>query len=103
MRIVFVFLSLIFFISATNDCCLSDIGEELTKISKATHSDDDHANDSEPCEECQCSAFCSYNLVLTSFKSELSNFSSLPQTLIFELRSAKEKRISENIFHPPIA
>lgn len=104
MKVVLLIFSLFFLVSAANDCCLTELEEELTKVSKTTHADDDddHSEDSEACEECQCSTFCSYNIITeVSHSNLLLPFSSIQEVRFFS-EPVKEKNIPESIFHPPI-
>ncbi len=105
MKVVLLIFSLFFLVSAANDCCLTELEEELTKVSKTTHADDDdddHSEDSEACEECQCSTFCSYNIITeVSHSNLLLPFSSIQEVCFFS-EPVKEKNIPESIFHPPI-
>jgi hypothetical protein len=104
MKVVLLIFSLFFLVSAANDCCLTELEEELTKVSKTTHADDDddHSEDSEACEECQCSTFCSYNIItVVSHSNLLLPFSSIQEVCFFS-EPVKEKNIPESIFHPPI-
>lgn len=103
MKVLFLILSMFFLYTATQDCCLTEIKEEIEKIELASHNDVDHQNEADNCEECQCSTFCSYNLLNTDLKinvpqpqiSQIVNITSLPQ----------DKEVSQPfvIFHPPIA
>lgn len=103
MKVVFLIFSFLFLFSALNDCCLSEIEEELTKITKTTHSEGEHSDESEACEECQCSTFCSYTFFTESLASAILEPVTYSQSLMYFLNVTKEQSISESIFHPPIA
>ncbi len=102
MKVVLLIFSLLFLISATNDCCLTELEEELTKITKTTHADEDHSEESESCEDCKCSTFCSYNIITVVSLPVLQLPSSLPHQISFFMEPKKEKNIPDTIFHPPI-
>lgn len=102
MKVALLIFSLFFLVSAANDCCLTELEEELTKVSKTTHADDDHSEETEACEDCQCSTFCSYNIITEVSHSILLLPSSFVQKVSFFSEPVKEKNIPESIFHPPI-
>ena len=103
MKVFFLILSMFFLYTATQDCCLTELTEEIEKIELASHNDEDHQNEADNCEECQCSTFCSYNLLITGLKI------SVPQPQIIQIANistlSSDKEVSQPfiIFHPPIA
>lgn len=102
MKALLLILSLFFLVSATNDCCLTELEEELTKVTKTTHADEDHSEEPESCEDCKCSTFCSYNIITVVSLPVLQLPSSLPHHISFFMELKKEKNIPDSIFHPPI-
>lgn len=103
MKVLLMLLSFVFFFSATNDCCLTDIQEELSEMTSSAHSDAEHSSESESCEECQCASFCSYTLL-----SEIHFFDVPAPTYSFykiDINPNSGKQITRPylIFHPPIA
>ena len=103
MRLVLFLLTFFFIFSAVNDCCLSEVQEELSKISKTSNSEKDHSEDSEACEDCQCSSFCAYNLVVHNPGSSIIGQLSFSLPLVYFLKVAEITNIPDPIFHPPIA
>lgn len=102
MKLFLLIFSFLFLVSAVNDCCLVELEEELTKTTKITHFDDEHSEDSDNCEDCKCSAFCSYSIITTVSYVTISTPSSSHQRLVFFIQPTKEKSIPNSIFHPPI-
>lgn len=102
MKVLLLILSLFFLFSATNDCCLTELEEELTKVTKTTHADEDHSEEPESCEDCKCSTFCSYNIITVVSLPELQLPSSSPHLVSFFIQPVEEKNIPDTIFHPPI-
>ncbi len=86
-----------------NDCCLAEVEEELTKISKSVDADIEHSEENDECEDCNCSTFCSYNILTQVSYFELSDPPSLEVSAQFYVKLAKEKTIPQSIFHPPIS
>lgn len=103
MKLLFLLLSLVFSISAMNDCCLSEFEEELTNITYSDHSDGEHENEETECEECTCSTFCSYSLVTE--QNQISIPSPKYVESGFQIFFPLGNEISHPflIFHPPIA
>lgn len=68
MKILFLIFPLLFLFSATNDCCLTEVQEELAKAASVSHSHDASTEHEEredlDCPECLCPTFCSYNLLV---------------------------------------
>lgn len=103
MRVFLVILSIMFLVSAMNDCCLADIEQEVASSLDISHSEESHSSETEACEQCQCSNFCSYNIVIVTLDFEFSKPNSYLQTQNFISKHEKEIQISQSIFHPPIA
>ena len=103
MKVLLILLSFVFFFSATNDCCLTDIQEELTELTSSAHSDAEHGSETESCEGCQCAAFCSYNLMseINYIDVPVPNYSFYK----IDIHPVTGKQITRPflIFHPPIA
>lgn len=103
MKTLLLILACMFLFSATNDCCLTDIHEELVEMTSSAHSDAEHQNESEGCEECQCAAFCSYNLVSKIDLFYVPGPSVAFYSIEVNLNSGKRINRPYLIFHPPIA
>jgi hypothetical protein len=106
MKILFLIFPLLFLFSATNDCCLTEVQEELVKTASVSHSHDTSTEHEERedinCPECFCSTFCSYNLLVDK-PSIYLNFSQTVKYLKFPPALAdKEASYPLLIFHPPI-
>lgn len=103
MRFFLTFFSLFFLFTAMSDCCVPELEEEFTEMTKTSTSENKDCSDSDSSEECHCDTFCSYNLVTEYFSPNLLKPLSQELTLNFILRVNKEKNISKLIFQPPIA
>lgn len=106
MKILFLIFPLLFLFSATNDCCLTEVQEELVKTASVSHSHDASTEPEERedsnCSECLCSTFCSYNLLVEKSRIYL-NLSHTVRYIKFPPAPAdKEASYPLIIFHPPI-
>lgn len=104
MKLIFLLTSFLTLFSAANDCCLSELEKELIEISQNHEICSEHENEkeSESCESCHCSRFCSFTMLtrLENIEVPEPKFKliwSYPRIII-----ASEKFYPFQIFHPPI-
>lgn len=101
MKVFILIFSLFFLISAANDCCLDEFEESIVEIQSGEHSEH-QSSESPECDDCLCSIFCSYNLLLVSDRPEL-----IPPSIDLNLVFFPPNPIATtprpfDIFHPPI-
>ena len=102
MKILFIIFSLFFLVSAANDCCLLEFEEELVEMQVGSHTEHE-SNEPENCEDCVCSTFCSYSILLQTEKIEIFSPTSVLNIVFYPPGPFELISKSTIIFHPPIS